>query len=64
MKGVCLRLMGHDALSEHCLKQVIELNDFIKEDTYLVPYATIELALLSEDQGDTDSAISYLDDAK
>lgn len=56
--------MGHDALSEHCLKQVIELNDFIKEDTYLVPYATIELALLSEDQGDTDSAISYLDDAK
>lgn len=56
--------MGHHALSEHCLKQVIELKDFIKEDTYLVPYATFELALLSEEQGDTDSAISLLDDAK
>lgn len=56
--------MGHHAFSEHCLKQVIQLEKSIKEDTYLLPYATVELALLAEDQEDIQTAVSYLEDAK
>ncbi|KAL2717246.1 tetratricopeptide repeat protein 39B-like [Vespula squamosa] len=64
LKGACLRQMGHHALSEHCLRQVIQLEKSIKEDTYLLPYATVELALLAEDQEDIQTAVSYLEDAR
>lgn len=56
--------MKHRLLAENCLKRVLELDKSIKEDTYLLPYATVELALLAQDQGNIQLAIGYLEDAK
>mgnify|MGYP004606985585 CR=1 FL=1 len=64
LKGACLRQMKHRLLAENCLKRVLELDKSIKEDTYLLPYATVELALLAQDQGNIQLAIGYLEDAK
>lgn len=64
LKGACLRQMGHLAISENCLKRVLQLEKSIREDTYLLPYATVELALLAEDQNDVQTAIFYLEEAK
>ncbi|KAK2581440.1 hypothetical protein KPH14_005115 [Odynerus spinipes] len=64
LKGACLRQMGHPALSENCLKRILQMEKSIKEDTYLLPYATVELALLAEDQNEIPTVISYLEEAK
>lgn len=64
LKGVCLRLMQHPLQAEECLRRVLQLEKSVKEDTYLFPYATVELALLAQDQGDTQLAIGFLEDAK
>ncbi|CAK9819949.1 Tetratricopeptide repeat protein 39B [Anthophora plagiata] len=64
LKGACLRQMKHPLLAENCLKRVLEMDKSIKEDTYLLPYATVELALLAEDQGNIPLAIELLEDAK
>lgn len=64
LKGACLRQMKHPLQAQDCLKRVIELQKSIKEDTYLVPYAMVELALLIQDQGNIQLAITYLEDAK
>ncbi|XP_012063013.1 PREDICTED: tetratricopeptide repeat protein 39B-like [Atta cephalotes] len=64
LKGACLRQMQHPLLAEECLRQVLQLEKSVKEDTYLFPYATVELALLAGDQGDTQLAIGFLEDAK
>ena len=64
IKGACLRQMKHPLLAEDCLRRVLELDKSIKEDTYLLPYATVELALLAQDQGNTQLAIGFLEDAK
>ncbi|XP_076236050.1 tetratricopeptide repeat protein 39B [Calliopsis andreniformis] len=64
LKGACLRLMKRPLLAENCLRRVLELDKSIKEDTYLLPYATVELALLAQDQGDIQLAIGFLEDAK
>lgn len=64
LKGACLRQMQHPLQSEECLRGVLQLEKSVKEDTYLFPYATVELALLALDQGDTQLAIDFLEDAK
>lgn len=64
LKGACLRQMKHPLLAENCLKRVLELDKSIKEDTYLLPYTTVELALLAHDQGNVQLAIGYLEDAR
>lgn len=64
LKGACLRQMQHPLLAEECLRRVLQLEKSIKEDTYLLPYATVELALLARDQGDIQLAIGFLEDAK
>ncbi|KMQ96033.1 tetratricopeptide repeat protein 39b-like protein [Lasius niger] len=64
LKGACLRQMKHPLQSEECLRRVLQLEKSVKEDTYLFPYATVELALLAQDQGDTQLAIGFLEDAK
>lgn len=56
--------MQHPLLAEECLRGVLQLEKSIKEDTYLLPYATVELALLARDQGDIQLAIGFLEDAK
>ncbi|KAG6803554.1 tetratricopeptide repeat protein 39B isoform X1 [Apis mellifera caucasica] len=64
LKGACLRQLKHPLSAENCLKRVLELDKLIKEDTYLLPYATVELALLAQDQGNIQLALGYLEDAK
>ncbi|KAL6259013.1 hypothetical protein P5V15_008935 [Pogonomyrmex californicus] len=64
LKGACLRQMQHPLQAQECLQRVLQLEKSVKEDTYLFPYATVELALLAQDQGDTQLAIGFLEDAK
>ncbi|XP_029160780.1 tetratricopeptide repeat protein 39B-like [Nylanderia fulva] len=64
LKGACLRQMQHPLQAEECLRRVLQLEKSVKEETYLFPYATVELALLAQDQGDTQLAIGFLEDAK
>lgn len=64
LKGACLRQMQLRLQSQECLRRVLLLEKSIKEDTYLLPYATVELALLAQDQGDIQLAIAFLEDAK
>lgn len=64
LKGACLRQMQHPLLAQECLRGVLQLEKSVKEDTYLFPYATVELALLAQDQGDIQLAIGFLEDAK
>ena len=51
-------------LAEDCLKRIFELDKSIREDTYLLPYATVELALVAQDRGNMQLAIGFLEDAK
>ncbi|XP_011148351.1 tetratricopeptide repeat protein 39B [Harpegnathos saltator] len=64
LKGACLRQMQHPLQSEECLRRVLRLEKSIKEDTYLIPYAIVELALLALDQHAYKEAASYLQDVK
>lgn len=64
LKGACLRQMNHPLLAEECLRGVLQLEKSVKEDTYLFPYAIVELALLAQDQNDIQLAIGFLEDAK
>jgi tetratricopeptide (TPR) repeat protein len=64
LKGACLRQMKSPLQAEECLQEVISLESKIKEDTFLVPYALVELALLYTDQKDYVKASQLLEDAK
>ncbi|KAL7294850.1 hypothetical protein TKK_0011777 [Trichogramma kaykai] len=64
LKGACLRQMKLYLQSQDCLRRVLQLDKSIKEDTYLLPFAAVELAMLARDQGNTQVAISLLEDAK
>ncbi|XP_015599667.1 tetratricopeptide repeat protein 39B [Cephus cinctus] len=64
LKGACLRQIRQPLQSEDCLKRVLALEKQIKDDTYLLPYATVELARLAKDQGHNQVAIALLEDAK
>lgn len=64
LKGACLRYMGSPLQAEECLKEVITLEKSIKEDSYLVPYAAVELALIHLDQGEDSKANQLLEDVK
>lgn len=64
LKGACLRQMQHPLQAEECLRRVLQLESSVREDTYLFPYATVELALLAQDQNDIQLAIDFLEDAR
>lgn len=64
LKGACLRQMKSPLQALKCLETVIGMHRDVREDTYLVPYAIVELALLYHDQGRRDNAIAALEDAK
>lgn len=46
------------------LEAVIALRKEIKEDTYLIPYAIVEIGLIFAEEGRTQNAIGALEDAK
>ncbi|NP_001153334.1 tetratricopeptide repeat domain 39B isoform X1 [Nasonia vitripennis] len=64
LKGACLRQMKLYLQAQDCLTRVLKLDKEIQEDTYLLPFAAVELAMLARDQGNTQVAISLLEDAK
>ncbi|KAJ8950273.1 hypothetical protein NQ318_021128 [Aromia moschata] len=64
LKGACLRHMGSPLQALECLKTVISMQKEIIEDTYLVPYAIVELALIEWQNGHKEKAILALEDAK
>lgn len=64
LKGACLRQLGIPLQGLECLEQAICLAKEIQEDSYIVPYAIVELALLEWDAGNNEKAILALEDAK
>lgn len=50
--------------SLRCLEESISLQKSIKEDTFIIPYAIVEIALIHIDQNRLDMAINFLEDAK
>lgn len=64
LKGACLRQMQSPLQALKCFETVIAMHRDIREDTYVVPYAIVELGLLYNDQGKRDNAIAALEDAK
>lgn len=64
LKGACLRHMKSPLQSLKCLEESISLQKCIKEDTFIIPYAIVEIALVHIDQNRLDMAINCLEDAK
>ncbi|XP_046620385.1 tetratricopeptide repeat protein 39B-like [Neodiprion virginianus] len=64
LKGTCLRHIRKPLQAEECLRKVLRLDKQIKEDTYLLPFAAVELALLARDQDKPQLAIALLEDTK
>ncbi|KAK3090745.1 hypothetical protein FSP39_014266 [Pinctada imbricata] len=64
LKGVCLKWKGRLMQAEQCFKEVLENEKRLKLDTYLVPYATVEMAMLSLQMDNTKDCKKYLDCAK
>lgn len=64
LKGACLRQMSSPLQALECLETAISLQKELIEDTYIVPYAIVELALLEWEQGNKEKALLALDDAK
>lgn len=50
--------------SQECLSQILQFDKEIKEDFYILPFATVELAMIAQDQGDSQTAITFLENAK
>lgn len=64
LQGMCLKYMRSPLQAEECLKTVIGFKGKLEFDTYLVPYAMFEYALLLKDQGQISTAMEVLDSAK
>jgi len=66
LKGMCLKYMTAPLAAEECMRKVISGGgqSQLKADKYLVPYATVELALLLIDSGDMAQAWNLLELAK
>ncbi|KAM4603778.1 tetratricopeptide repeat protein 39B-like isoform 2-T2 [Polymixia lowei] len=64
LKGICLRQLGRLVQAELCFTHVISSEHYIKHDNYLVPFTTYELGLLYKQKGDTDKAITLLENIK
>ncbi|XP_070195662.1 tetratricopeptide repeat protein 39B-like isoform X2 [Littorina saxatilis] len=64
LKGVCLRHRGQMFQAEQCFLEVISNEKDIVHDRYLVPYATVELAILYLHQERYEDVKHYLHRAK
>ncbi|XP_062386667.1 tetratricopeptide repeat protein 39B-like [Sardina pilchardus] len=64
LKGLCLRHLGRLPEAESCFTHVISNEKNIKFDDYLVPFTVYELGLLYNQQGDTEKAVTYIENAK
>jgi len=68
LKGMCLKYMSAPMGAEECFREVISSaggeGARLKADKYLLPYATVELALILMEAGDSEEAASLLEAAK
>ena len=68
LKGMCLKYMSAPMGAEECFREVISRaggeGARLKADKYLLPYATVELALILMEAGDSEEAASLLEAAK
>ena len=68
LKGMCLKYMGAPMAAEECFREVIRLaggeGARLKADKYLLPYATVELALILLEAGTWEEAATLLEAAK
>ena len=66
LKGMCLKFMSAPLAAEECMRKVLSKGGQgqLKADKYLLPYATVELALLLMDAGDSNQALQLLEMAK
>lgn len=56
--------MGSPLQAQQCLQKVIELEKQIQDDTHLVPYALVELAVIANYQGDKEHAVQLVETAR
>jgi hypothetical protein len=59
-----LKHMNSPLQAEECFVEVMTYTGKLKADTYLVPYATFEYAILIKDQGQYQTAMTILEHAK
>nr|XP_024217972.1 tetratricopeptide repeat protein 39B-like [Halyomorpha halys] len=64
LKGACLFQLKSYFQAEDCFKQVISMEKKIKIDTFLVPFASVELSLVYAKQGENQKAIHLLENVK
>ena len=64
LKGMCLKYMNLPLQAEDCFNLVISHKGNLKRDTYLIPYAMYERALLFKAQGNLSDAMDVLERAK
>lgn len=64
LRGMCLKHMDSPLQAEECFKIVVGFHGKLQADTYLVPYAMSECALLLRDQGNFMAALDILEKAK
>ena len=61
---MCLKFMNSPLQAEECLNFVISQKSELKRDTYLIPYAMFEKALLIQIQGNMNEAMEIMEKAK
>ena len=61
---MCLRYTDRYHDSDNAFREVISYEKQVTQDTYLVPYATYELAISYWTQGNVERAASTLENAK
>lgn len=64
LQGAVLRRMESPLQALECLEKVIAMQKEIIEDTYLIPYAIVELALIEWELGNREKAVLALEDAR
>jgi len=64
LQGACLRQMDKPLLAEEALTKAIGLEAKLREDTFIIPYSKVELALTLLEQDETAKAMRLLEDAK
>lgn len=64
LKGMCLKYMKSPLQAEECFKFVINQQSQLQRDTYLVPYAQFELALIIKSDGNLSESLELLEKTK
>ncbi len=64
LRGMCLKYMKSPLQAEECFDTVLSYKGDLNRDTYLIPYASFEKALLLKDQGNVTAAMEIMERTK